>query len=504
MEAPVVLDGEALGVADVVAVARRGVPVVLGPEARRRLEAARAVVEDVIARGEVVYGVNTGFGELSRVHISATDLATLQQNLLRSHAAGVGEPLPDEVVRGMLLLLAASQARGHSGVRPVVVERVVELLNRGVTPVVPARGSLGASGDLAPLAHIGLVLIGEGEATLDGERLPGGAALERAGLSPITLAAKEGLAIINGTHLMAASGALAIHDAHLLVESAEVAAAMSLEALRGTDVPFDARIQAVRRHAGQVETAAHMRALLAGSAIIPSHRTDDPRVQDPYTLRCIPQVIGAVRDTVAHCTRIVEAELAAVTDNPLCFPEEDAVLSGGNFHGQPIALALDILAIALAELAAFSERRTYLLLDDREPRRDRLPAFLAHEPGLNSGYMLAQYTAAALVAENAVLATQAGLHSVPTSAGMEDFVSMGATAATKLRTVLGNAEHVVAIELLCAAEGVEYRRPLRAGTGVEEALRRVRAIVPPMERDRSLHPDIAALAAALHDGQFAL
>jgi histidine ammonia-lyase len=373
-----------------------------------------------------------------------------------------------------------------------------------VTPIVPARGSLGASGDLAPLAHIGLVLIGEGDATVDGERLPGRAALERVGLSPITLAAKEGLAIINGTHLMAAVGALAMHDAHVLVESAEVAAAMSLEALRGTDVPFDARIQAVRRQAGQVEAAAHMRALLAGSAIIPSHRTDDPRVQDPYTLRCIPQVIGAVRDTVAHCTRIVEAELAAVTDNPLCFPEEDVVLSGGNFHGQPIALALDILAIALAELAAFSERRTYLLLDDREPRRDRLPAFLAHEPGLNSGYMLAQYTAAALVAENAVLATPAGLHSVPTSAGMEDFVSMGATAATKLRTVLRNAEHVVAIELLCAAEGVEYRRPLRAGAGVEEALRRVRAIVPPMERDRSLHPDIAALAAALHEGQFAL
>ena len=504
METSIVLDGEALEVADVVGVARRGAPVALGPEARRRLEAARGVVEDVIARGEVVYGVNTGFGELSRVHISDADLATLQQNLLRSHAAGVGEPLPDEVVRGMLLLLAASQARGHSGVRPVVTERVVDLLNRGVTPVVPARGSLGASGDLAPLAHIGLVLIGEGEATLDGERLPGRAALERAGLAPITLAAKEGLAIVNGTHLMAAVGALAIHDAHVLVESAEVAAAMSLEALRGTDVPFDARIQAVRRQAGQIETAAHMRALLAGSAIIPSHRTDDPRIQDPYTLRCIPQVIGAVRDTVAHCTRIVEAELAAVTDNPLCFPAEDVVLSGGNFHGQPIALALDILAIALAELAAFGERRTYLLLDDREPHRDRLPAFLAHEPGLNSGYMLAQYTAAALVAENAVLATPAGLHSVPTSAGMEDFVSMGATAATKLRTVLRNAEHVVTIELLCAAEGVEYRRPLRAGTGVEEALRRVRAIVPPMQRDRSLHPDITALAAALHEGQFAL
>ncbi|HKC72780.1 MAG TPA: aromatic amino acid lyase, partial [Chloroflexota bacterium] len=318
-----VLDGEALEVADVVEVARRSAPVALGPEARRRLEAARAVVEDVIARGEVVYGVNTGFGELSRVHISDADLATLQQNLLRSHAAGVGEPLPDEVVRGMLLLLAASQARGHSGVRPVVAELVVELLNRGVTPFVPARGSLGASGDLAPLAHIGLVLIGEGEATVDGERLPGRAALERAGLSPITLAAKEGLAIVNGTHLMAAVGALAIHDVHVLVESAEVAAAMSLEALRGTDVPFDARIQAVRRQAGQIETAAHMRALLAGSTIIPSHRTDDPRIQDPYTLRCIPQVIGAVRDTVAHCTRIVEAELAAVTDNPLCFPEED-------------------------------------------------------------------------------------------------------------------------------------------------------------------------------------
>ncbi len=504
MDEHIVLDGQALSVLEVVAVARGRAVVALGDDARRRMQAARAVVEAVVALGEPAYGVNTGFGELSRVRIPAEDVVTLQRNLLMSHAAGVGEPLPEEVVRAMLLLLAASLSRGYSGVRPLVVEALVDLLNQGVSPVVPSKGSLGASGDLAPLAHIGLVLIGMGEATVGGERLPGHLALERAGRAPLELAAKEGLALINGTHLMAAVGALAIHDARVIVESAEVAAAMSLEALRGTDVPFDARIQAARQQDGQAATAAHVRALLTGSAIIPSHREADPRVQDPYSLRCVPQVIGAVRDTVDHCARVIGAELGAVTDNPLCFPDDGVILSGGNFHGQPVALALDILAIALAELAAFGERRIYLLLDDREPEQDRLPPFLAREPGLNSGYMIAQYVAAALVAENAVLATPAGLHSVPTSAGMEDFVSMGATAALKARTIVQNAAHVVAIELLCAAQGVEYRRPLRAGHGVEEAVRRVRAVVPPLERDRPLHADIAALARSVHEGRFVL
>jgi len=504
MDEHIVLDGQALSVPEVVAVARGRAEVALGDDARRRMQAARAVVDAAVALGEPAYGVNTGFGELSRVRIPAEDVVTLQRNLLMSHAAGVGEPLPEEVVRAMLLLLAASLSRGYSGVRPLVVEALVDLLNHGVSPVVPSKGSLGASGDLAPLAHIGLVLIGMGEATVGGERLPGHLALERVGRAPLELAAKEGLALINGTHLMAAVGALAIHDARVIVESAEVAAAMSLEALRGTDVPFDARIQAARQQDGQAATAAHVRALLTGSAIIPSHREADPRVQDPYSLRCVPQVIGAVRDTVDHCARVIGAELGAVTDNPLCFPDDGVILSGGNFHGQPVALALDILAIALAELAAFGERRIYLLLDDREPEQDRLPPFLAREPGLNSGYMIAQYVAAALVAENAVLATPAGLHSVPTSAGMEDFVSMGATAALKARTIVQNAAHVVAIELLCAAQGVEYRRPLRAGHGVEEAVRRVRAVVPPLERDRPLHADIAALARAVHEGRFVL
>jgi len=504
MDEHIVLDGQALSVPEVVAVARGRAVVALGDDARRRMQAARAVVEAAVALGEPAYGVNTGFGELSRVRIPAEDVVTLQRNLLMSHAAGVGDPLPEEVVRAMLLLLAASLSRGYSGVRPLVVEALVDLLNHGVSPVVPSKGSLGASGDLAPLAHIGLVLIGMGEATVGGERLPGHLALERAGRAPLELAAKEGLALINGTHLMAAVGALAIHDARVIGESAEVAAAMSLEALRGTDVPFDARIQAARQQDGQAATAAHVRALLTGSAIIPSHREADPRVQDPYSLRCVPQVIGAVRDTVDHCARVIGVELGAVTDNPLCFPADGVILSGGNFHGQPVALALDILAIALAELAAFGERRIYLLLDDREPEQDRLPPFLAREPGLNSGYMIAQYVAAALVAENAVLATPAGLHSVPTSAGMEDFVSMGATAALKARTIVQNAAYVVAIELLCAAQGVEYRRPLRAGHGVEEAVRRVRAVVPPLERDRPLHADIAALARAVHEGRFVL
>jgi len=509
----VVLDGAPLAVAAVVAVARHDGRVELDAMMIRRLARARAVVERVAMGDEAVYGVNTGFGELSRVRIPAHATATLQRNLILSHAAGVGDPLPREVVRAMLLLLAASLARGRSGVRPLVVEHLTALLNGDVTPVVPGKGSVGASGDLAPLAHIGLALIGEGEATVGEQRLPARVALERAGVAPLALAAKEGLAIINGTHLMAAVGALAVHDARVLVESAEVAAAMSLEALRGSDTPFDPRIHDARGQAGQITTAAHVRALLRASEIVPSHRTNDPRVQDPYSLRCIPQVIGAVRDTVAHCARVVEAELGAVTDNPLLFlsdetnEDEDeggALLSGGNFHGQPVALALDILAIALAELAAFSERRAYLLLDDREPREARLPPFLVREPGLNSGYMIAQYVAASLVAENAVLATPAGLHSVPTSAGMEDFVSMGATAALKLRTVVDNAARVVAIELLCAAAGVDYRHPLRAGAGVVEALRRVRALAPPLEEDRSLHPDITALARAVHEGRFVL
>lgn len=513
LRGPVSLTGGPLTLDEVVAVARRNVAVLLTDEARGRVQAARAVVDHVMLRGQTAYGINTGFGDLSRVRIPDDSAATLQRNLILSHSAGVGEPLPRDIVRAMMLILAASLCRGHSGVRAILIETLVDMLNRGITPVVPETGSLGASGDLAPLAHIGLVVIGEGEATLDGDRLPGRVALERAGIPPLELVAKEGLAIINGTHMMAAIGTLAGHDARVLIESAEVAATMSLEALRGTDVPFDPRIQRVRPQPGQAATAAHVRDLLNGSEIIPSHRENDPRVQDPYSLRCIPQVIGAVRDTVDHCTGVVETELRCVTDNPLIFPDDDAVLSGGNFHGQPVAMALDILAIALAELAAFSERRIYLLLDDREPLENRLPAFLAREPGLNSGYMIAQYVAAALVAENAILASPAGVQSIPTSAGMEDFVSMGATAGNKLRRILTNAERVIAIELLCAAEGVEWRhglglepagRPLRAGRGVEEGVRRVRDLAPSLERDRPLQPDIERVAAAVHDGTFVL
>lgn len=501
---PVLLTGDPLTIDAVIAVAWHGAPVRLTGDATARMEAARRVVDRVVTQEQTAYGINTGFGDLSRVRISSESTATLQRNLVRSHAAGVGPPLPRDIVRAMMLILVASLARGHSGVRPVLAQTIVAMLNRDVIPVVPETGSLGASGDLAPLAHIGLVMIGEGEALLDGARIPGGDALDRAGISPLVLEAKEGLAIINGTHMMAAIGALLCHDARVLVESAELAAAMSLEALRGTDVPFDPRIQRVRPQPGQAVTAAHVRDLLKGSEIIPSHRKNDPRVQDPYSLRCIPQVIGAIRDTLRHCTCIVETELGSVTDNPLIFPDDDAVLSGGNFHGQPIAMALDILAIALAELAAFSERRIYLLLDDREPLQNRLPAFLAREPGLNSGYMIAQYVAAALVAENAILASPAGVQSIPTSAGMEDFVSMGATAGNKLRRVLVNVEQVIAIELLCAAEGVEWRRPLLAGLGVEEGVRRVREIAPGLQQDRPLHPDIEHIAAAIHRGAFHL
>jgi histidine ammonia-lyase len=433
------------------------------------------------------------------VRISREDLLALQRNLVRSHAAGVGDPLPPDIARAMLLIAAASLARGHSGVRPEVVEQLVALLNAGIVPRIPWQGSVGASGDLAPLAHMALVLIGEGEALYEGERLPGSEALRRAGLAPLTLQAKEGLALINGTHLMCAMAALGIHDAETLVQTAESAAATSLDALKGTDVAFDARIHHLRPHAGQLATAARLRDLLHGSEIRKSHE-GCTRVQDPYTLRCIPQVIGAVRDAVAYCRGAVETELGSVTDNPLSFPEDGVVLSGGNFHGQPLALALDFLALALTQLASFSERRTYALLSTWEGDA-ALPVFLADRPGLNSGYMIAQYVAAALVTENKVLAHPASADSIPTSAGTEDFVSMGATAAWKLGRVLDNARRVVAIELICATQAIEHHRPLRSGERIEDVLARVRALVPPLHDDRSSARDIEAVADAIRSGQ---
>src|SRR3954464_12711907 len=490
------------------AVARGAPPRPLDDDDRARIAAGRAVVERAVESGAAVYGVTTGFGQLESVRIAPADAAQLQINLLRSHAVGSGEPLPREIVRGMLLLLASSLRRGHSGVRAEVVELVLALLDRDVTPVIPSKGSVGSSGDLAPLAHLGLVLIGEGGATGGGETLPGGEALRRAGLTPVALAPKEGLALINGTHLMAAAGALAVRDARRLLNAATVAVGLSLEAFKGSTVPFDPRLHELRGQPGSAQVARGRKALLGGSPVVASH-ADCGRVQDPYTLRCAPQVLGAVADALDYVTGALERELEAVTDNPLVFPDTQAaspagtgeVLSGGNFHGQPLGLPLDHLALAFCELASFSERRTYALLS---PSYAGLPPFLSPRPGLSSGLMIAQYAAAALVNECQVLAHPAGAGSIPTSAGQEDFNSMGAWSALKARQVVKYAAHVVATELVCACQCLEFHRPLRSTDALESALEGVRGHVAPIDEARSLSKELEALAAALHSGALVL
>ena len=491
---------ETLTLARLEAVARGAAPPGLDEVARERIRAAREVVEDAVARGEAVYGVTTGIGELASVRIAPADAERLQLNLLRSHAVGSGEPLPEEVVRAMMLLLAASLARGHSGVRTELVELLLACLERGLNPVVPSRGSVGSSGDLAPLAHLGLVLVGEGEAVFEGERMSGAEALRAAGLGPLRLTAKEGLALINGTHLMAAVGALAVTDADRVIKVATIACALSLEAFKGSTVPFDARLQQARPQPGQALVAAKLRDLLAGSAVVASH-ADCGRVQDPYTLRCAPQVMGAVADALDYVRSALERELAAVTDNPLVFPSEGDVVNGGNFHGQPLSLPLDHLALALTELAAYSERRTYALLS---PSYAELPRFLSPTPGLGTGLMIAQYAAAALVNECQVLSHPAGAGSIPTSAGQEDFNSMGAWAALKARTVVEHAARVVATELVCACQGLEFHRPLRTTPTLEDVVARVREIVPRVEEDRSLADEIGRLADAIRTGELRL
>jgi len=477
-------------------VARGGAPTALADEDLARIERARSPISEVLDSSSPTYGVNTGFGRLENVHIDTQDTAQLQVNLLRSHAVGTGDPLPEEVVRGMLQLLAASLARGNSGVRPQVVSLILSLLERGVTPVVPSKGSVGSSGDLAPLAHMGLVLIGEGEATFEGSRSSGAGALAAAGLEPIGLTAKEGLALINGTHLMASVGTLAVRDATRLVDAATVATALSLEAFKGSTVPFDARIHELRNQPGQIEVASRLRGLLAESEIVRSH-ADCGRVQDPYTLRCAPQVIGAVADAVGYAAGALERELSAVTDNPLVFPDTGEILSGGNFHGQPLSLPLDHLALAMCELTSFSERRSFALLS---PGYSDLPAFLTPNPGLSSGLMITQYVAASLVNECQVLSHPAGAGSIPTSAGQEDFNSMGAFAGLKARSVVENVSKVIAIELVCAVQGIEFHRPLRSSEPLEEAIRKVRELVPRLEEDRSLAGEIDTLASAIRTG----
>ena len=498
----VTINGQALTSAEVVAVARHFASVKLGTEAIDRIQAARTVINTLAAKEHKVYGVTTGFGHLSRVRIPHHQLVELQHNLLRSHAAGVGEPLAEDVTRAILLLLAASLARGNSGVRVEVVASLIALLNAKVHPVIPSRGSVGASGDLAPLAHLGLVLIGEGEAIYHGKRVTGNLALQQVGLVPLQLQAKEGLALINGTHLMEAIAILASSDAHALLHTAEVACAMSIEGLLGSHIPLDARIHQRRGQYGQQISAAHLRHLVSDSEINASHQ-DCPRVQDPYTLRCAPQVFGAIRDAIDYCTTIFERELDAVTDNPLVFPEDGDVLSGGNFHGQPLALSLDMLAIALTQLASFSERRIYSLLGPNDWDENGAPLFLTPNPGLNSGFMIAQYVAAALVNEIKILAHPASIDSIPTSAGMEDFVSMGATSGNKVLRVLEAAQQVVAIELLCAAQMLEFRKPLKPGVGVQKAYEIVRSYVPMLNNDRVMSPDIETISKIVRDDVFA-
>jgi histidine ammonia-lyase len=490
-----------LSLASVVAVARQHSLTQLSPIARSRVSQGRAFIERVAASDRAVYGVTTGFGELSRIRIAPEQLTDLQRNLVRSHAAGVGPPLQADITRAMILLLANSLSHGHSGVRPQVIDLLLTLLNLDILPVIPSRGSVGASGDLAPLAHLALTLIGEGEVIRDGIRQSSAEAFAALGLEPLTLGAKEGLALINGTHLMLAMGALAIHDAWRLLRASEAAAALTLEAMLGSQVPFDARIHALRPQPGQRATAMRILRLLEGSEIIPSH-ANCGRVQDPYSLRCVPQVLGAVRDALTYCEQVFSNELGAVTDNPLIFADDEAILTGGNFHGQPLALALDMAAIAIAHMAGFSERRTYNMMGPRAWDIDGAPPFLTPEPGLNSGLMIAQYVAAALVNEINMLANPASTGSIPTSAGMEDFVSMGATSGHKLLQSIEKAVQVVAIELICGAQGTEFRKPLKPGHGVQAIYNAVREIVPPLTVDRPPSPDIEHVAQAIHDGAF--
>jgi histidine ammonia-lyase len=494
------LSGQPLTIQQIAAVAMRREQVSLAAEARARVERAREVVEQIVAQRRTVYGVNTGFGKLSDVSIDQSDLRQLQLNLVRSHSCGLGEPLSEQEARAMLLLRANVLASGFSGARPLVIDTLISMLEKGVTPVIPEKGSVGASGDLAPLAHLALAAIGEGEAFYNGERLPSAAALERAGIALLQLEVKEGLALLNGTQAMGAVGALALYRAEQLVRVADLAGAMTLEALRGTPVAFDERIHAARPHPGQLAVAAHLRDLLQESEIRKSHLDNDPRVQDAYSLRCMPQVHGAIRTALAHAREVVEIESGSATDNPLVFAETGEVLSGGNFHGAPLALVFDYAAIALTDLISITERRIDRLVNPDS--NEGLPPFLTAQPGISSGFMMLQVTAVALLNEAKVLAHPASIDNVPTDGGKEDHVSMGMTSATKLRSVVKIAEMTTAIELLTAAQALEYRAPLVPGRGVKQAYDIVRHLVEPLTVDRSMSKDIEEITNAIVRGEF--
>ena len=489
--------GEPLSLADVVAVAR-GDEVELSREAAERVAAARAVVEAKVASGEVVYGVTTGFGSLANVRIDPDRAAELQHRIVRSHATAVGPLLSREEARAMLLLRAHVLALGHSGVRAELIERMIEMLNRDLVPAVPEQGSLGASGDLAPLANLALPLIGAGELLSVDGTATAGPVLAAHGLEPLRLEAKEGLALVNGTQGMLAVGILALEQAERLAVTADVVAAMTVEAALGSDRVFDGRLQALRPHPGQVASASNLRRLLSGSAIVASHRESDHLVQDAYSLRCAPQVHGATREAIGFARRVLEVEANAVSDNPIVLPGSGEILPGGNFHGQPVAVALDALAAAVVPMASVSERRLYRLLDPA--RNNGLPAFLVGESGLNSGFMLAQYTAASLVSECKTLAHPASVDSIASSAGQEDHVSMGMTAARHARAVVANAAVVVALEALAAAQALDLREPLEPAAATRAARDAIRARVPFLEADRELGRDIEVVTELVRDG----
>jgi histidine ammonia-lyase len=498
------INGEELIIEDVVAVARNNEKVIIPREVKEKVARCRQILEELVKEKKIVYGVTTGFGALGSLKIPPEDVKELQSNLIRSHSAGVGKPLDRDVTRALMLLRANTLAKGNSGVR---TETLVQMINKRVHPIVPEKGSVGASGDLAPLSHMTLVMIGEGEAEYNGKQMSGKQAMKLAGIKPVKLDFKEGIALNNGTQMMAAIGALAVYDAERLIGTAEIAAAMSLEALNGIYDAFDERIHQARPHLGQITTARNIRRLISGSKNVkPSSDMLKEKMnrspQDAYSLRCIPQVLGTVKDAVAYARKVIEIEINSATDNPLIFLEDKECLSGGNFHGQPISAAMDFLSIALTTLGNMSERRIARLID--ENLSQGLPAFLVHKDmkkGVHSGFMTAQYTAAALASENKTLAHPASVDSIPTSANFEDFVSMGSIAARKAVEILRNVEHIIAIELLCAAQGVDFRGTDRLGKGTKAAHLLLRKHVPMLKEDRVLSNDIIAVVELIRSGQ---
>jgi histidine ammonia-lyase len=477
-----------------------GAPARLDSASAPRIAASAAAIERILARGEPVYGINTGFGKLATVRIEDADLARLQRNIVLSHAAGTGAPSPTGVVRLMMALKLASLAQGASGVRPGTIALLEAMLELGLVPVVPCQGSVGASGDLAPLSHLAATMLGVGEIEFAGARLPAAVALQRAGLAPIELGPKEGLALLNGTQFSTANALAGLFGAERLLRTALVTGALSTEAAKGSDTPFDPRIHALRRHQGQIETAAALRALMAGSAIRASHVENDVRVQDPYCLRCQPQVMGAALDVLRQAATTLATEADGVSDNPLIFPEADEALSGGNFHAEPVAFAADMIALTVCEIGSIAERRIAMLVD---PALSGLPAFLTPKPGLNSGFMIPQVTAAALVSENKQMAYPASVDSIPTSANQEDHVSMAAHGARRLAAMVANAEAVLGIELLAAAQGCDFHAPLRSSAALEEARALLRAEVPALDEDRHFHPDMEKANALVRSGAVA-